>query len=119
MKDEALKLALEALECALSDGEPYIVKSKEAITAAKEALAQPVQEPVAWMCDGEPYAVKQMRLSINGGGEHPNQVPLYTAPPQRPWVGLTDEELSELSASGLALWALWKAIEAKLKKKNT
>jgi hypothetical protein len=40
-KDEALKLALEALECALSDGEPYIVKSKEAITAIHEALAQP------------------------------------------------------------------------------
>jgi hypothetical protein len=40
-------------------------------------------------------------------------------PAQRPWVGLTDEELSELSASGLALWALWRAIEAKLKEKNT
>jgi len=38
---------------------------------------------------------------------------------QRPWVGLTDGELSELSASGLALWALWRAIEAKLKEKNT
>ena len=51
-KDEALKLALEALECALSDGKPYIVKSKEAITVIKEALAQPpagrpVREPVA------------------------------------------------------------------------
>ena len=40
-------------------------------------------------------------------------------PAQRPWVGLTDGELSELSASGLALWALWRAIEAKLKHKNT
>jgi hypothetical protein len=38
---------------------------------------------------------------------------------QKPWVGLTDDELAELSASGLALWALWKAIEAKLKEKNT
>ena len=44
-------------------------------------------------------------------------VPLYAAP--RPWVGLTDEELSELSASGLSLWELWRAIEAKLKEKNT
>jgi hypothetical protein len=44
-------------------------------------------------------------------------VPLYAAP--RQWVGLTDEELSELSASGLALWELWKAIEDKLKEKNT
>ena len=34
------------------------------------------------------------------------------------WVGLTDAELAELSASGLALWDLWRAIEAKLKEKN-
>jgi hypothetical protein len=38
---------------------------------------------------------------------------------KKPWVGLTDEELIELSESGLHLWELWKAIEAKLKKKNT
>jgi hypothetical protein len=47
-KDEALKLALEALECALSDDKPYIVKSKEAITAIKEALAQPEQATSGW-----------------------------------------------------------------------
>ena len=40
-KDEALKLALEALERALSDDRPYIVQCKEAITAIREALAQP------------------------------------------------------------------------------
>ena len=40
-KEEALKLALEALESALSDDKPYIVKCGEAITAIKEALAQP------------------------------------------------------------------------------
>ena len=34
------------------------------------------------------------------------------------WVDLTDDELAELSASGLALWDLWRAIEAKLKEKN-
>lgn len=38
---------------------------------------------------------------------------------KKPWVGLTDEELAELSASGLALWDLWRAIEAKLRSKNT
>jgi len=38
---------------------------------------------------------------------------------QKPWIGLTDEELIELSESGLYLWELWKAIEAKLKEKNT
>ena len=38
---------------------------------------------------------------------------------KREWVGLTDDELADLSASGLALWQLWRAIEAKLKEKNT
>ena len=37
---------------------------------------------------------------------------------KRPWVGLTDDELANLSASGLSLWALWRAIEAKLKERN-
>jgi len=40
-------------------------------------------------------------------------------PAQRPWVGLTDDELADLSASGLVLWQLWRAIEAKLKEKNS
>ena len=38
---------------------------------------------------------------------------------KKPWVGLTDEELIKLSESGLYLWELWRAIEAKLKEKNT
>jgi hypothetical protein len=37
-KDKTLRLALEALEAALSDDQPYIDKSKEAITAIKAAL---------------------------------------------------------------------------------
>ena len=58
-KDEALKLALEALESVLDDspkvldasisgGLYEVVQCREAITAIKEALAQPEQEPVAW-----------------------------------------------------------------------
>ena len=38
--------------------------------------------------------------------------------PINKWVGLTDDELIKLSESGLYLWDLWKAIEAKLKEKN-
>jgi hypothetical protein len=50
-KDEALKLALEALE---PFSTPHwagtgVDKANAAITAIKEALAQPAQEPVAWM----------------------------------------------------------------------
>ena len=63
-KDEALKQALEALEanqpvnyCMNSNGERFPMmhedpfrfdRNTKAITAIKEALAQPEQEPVAW-----------------------------------------------------------------------
>ena len=42
--------------------------------------------------------------------------PLYTAPPQREWVGLTDED--EIDWDGGDLKSLVKAIEAKLRSKN-
>ena len=52
-KDEALKLALEALE-RISDRfdlESVAQDATKAITAIKEALAQPEQEPVARVID--------------------------------------------------------------------
>ena len=54
-KDEALKLALEALEmCEVPWTGTLDHNLTEAITAIKEALAQPEQEPVAWRTvDGE------------------------------------------------------------------
>ena len=58
-KDEALKLALEALHGFI----PYLPLNDEAqcgrydkaITAIKEALAQPEHEPVACVVDGDLY----------------------------------------------------------------
>ena len=58
------------------------------------------------------------------GGE--GRVPLYTTPPQRPWVGLTDEEMSDIVADidadfGDLLWkvvCLTKIIQAELKERN-
>jgi hypothetical protein len=57
-------------------------------------------------------------------------VPLYTHPPQRTWVGLTDKEIAQgYETTGhyqtlrpqdkFAVYALARAIEAKLKEKNT
>ena len=52
--------------------------------------------------------------------------PLYTAPPKREWVGLTDEEVFEFADTNLyeggknyGILSFGKAIEAKLKEKNT
>ena len=106
-KDEALKLALEALEEAADaidswgsyasgyfqvkhDLESDISKAKSAITAIKEALAQPEQEPVAWMCADESLINKgYARFSHVCMGDW--KIPVYTNPPQR--KPLTDEEV--------------------------
>ena len=52
-KDEALKLALEALGNTWTEpkSEQYKIE-KEAITAIKEALAESEQEPLAWISTG-------------------------------------------------------------------
>ena len=53
-----------------------------------------------------------------------DEVLLYAAPPQRTWVGLTDEEIKrigklDLDSNYFGLWYDFaKAIEAKLKEKN-
>ena len=53
-------------------------------------------------------------------------IPLYTTPPQRTWVGLTDEEIAdcaekmEASDPTDSFWReFFRGIEAKLKEKNT
>ena len=51
-----------------------------------------------------------------------NTVPLYTAPPRREWVGLTDQEIDYIwgitKPDYEDLFDLPRAIEAKLKEKN-
>ena len=83
-KDEALRMALEALEKIARYDSPdemaVVSVAREAITAIKEALAQPEQEPLAWMNDMGTH----IDLNVSGRG-----TPLYTTPPQR--KPLTDE----------------------------
>ena len=159
-KDEALKLALEALEsCGWNDG--YNGKTQyfddlevgNAITALREvldhieerlemvepaqerrvqqqfmdeevlylytprreALDEPVQEPTCWMTpDGEGW---RMRTSPPINDVPLGWMPLYSSPPRREWVGLTDEEIKSIDwmQGGLALA---RTVEAKLKEKN-
>ena len=90
MTQEALKLALEALERFEGNKKLW----PEAITAIKEALAQ-TQEPVAWVsedvCKGQYIDGRPRKIwweCEKGVG-----TAFYTTPPQRTWVGLTDEQL--------------------------
>jgi hypothetical protein len=99
MTKEVLKLALEALEEAKFkiEHKQDIAKRDLAITAIKEALAQPAQEPVAWgyrSHDGAIYDCISPEAHANAEGDY--TVPLYTTPQQRPWVGLTDEEIKTI-----------------------
>ena len=117
MTQEALKLALEALET------PSPMGQYKAITAIKEALAQPEQEPVALPCCGyaDSSAIKWNPYSQVVQCHNCGQV--YTLPPQRTWVGLTDEEIdSYFKDHGWSpskdYYPVIKAIEDKLKQKN-
>jgi hypothetical protein len=103
-----MKLALDALEsCTPQDTSTghviYAWHDEElvnvAITALKERLAQPEQEPVAKYSD-----------IVSDGGLDPRNK--FDAPPQRERVGLTDEEFATCIYMSCS-------IEAKLKEKNT
>jgi len=148
MTKEALKLALEALHGFI----PYLPLNDEtqcgrydkAITAIKEALAQ--SEPVAWLITDEKINSLQVdsiqrlidrarhahmtdiKLRINGQDEWFQADWLKhltrTTPPQRTWVGLTDEEILSISADCASSHQhmdihFARAIEAKLRSKNS
>jgi hypothetical protein len=126
-KDEALDLALEALEGNTTN--PVIDPDQaaiedQAITAIKQARSAPVQ-PVAWRWknNGEDKWLNEYTYLDRGGPDCPEQCePLYTTPPaaQRPFVGLTDEEIEDIvdECDGVG-WDVAQAIKAKLKEKNT
>jgi hypothetical protein len=126
MSREAMKQALEALE---SDPLSHagLVNRKQAIAALRQAL-ETEQEPVAWITDGgkgELWWYQSSKFDEEGNliGPNPDDIPLYTAPPQREWVGLTDQEINSVcyKRDWTAPWTdttFARAIEAKLKEKN-
>ena len=126
---QALELALEALEDYVEEYGPHEKDSGAAyaITAIKEALAQPEQEPVAYINIEErklEWAYKYMSWDTPTVVNLP-KIPLYTIPPQRTWVGLTDEDITELHyeikvrlMGTYKTEDIYRAIEAKLKEKN-
>ena len=95
-KDEALKLALEALEAdeldMVDDGSGNMVFRKEqAITAMEKLLAQPEQEPMAWISTGP---ARMIHWTSDKPAYGDDWVPLYTTSPQR--KPLTDEDVERI-----------------------
>ena len=153
-KEEALKLALEALEhCITTCFDKYsyeeVVRRPEhfvnqTITAIKEALAQPAQEPdrqalqangthpapCARHCEATAFniVIRNLKAQLAQPAQEPvawEQFYPDMGKPQRPWAGLTDEERKEIMRYEKDFWGVsgweWKcmeALEAKLKDKN-
>ena len=82
------------------------------------------QEPVAhlWECIGR-WSVYLVHNGKQADCAPPSwlvdAVNNATSPPQRTWVGLTDEEMKELWENKGWYVTMYKAVEAKLKEKNT
>ena len=121
-KDEALKLALETLECWQRNEDCNEPMSK-ILEAIKEALAQE-QEPMAWISTGP---ARMIHWTSDKPAYGDDWVPLYTNPPQREFVGLTDEEIKAFDTwhdnrEEEVGWCnpseIVAYIEAKLKQKN-
>ena len=121
---------------------PVTMRYRTAITAIKEALAQ-TQEPVAWQLwvgadtplnapmGWQFYStydsLKSAEITartINSYQQAPfaKIVPLYPHPPQRTWVGLTEQEHTDIAVECGCRSADWvfygAAVERKLKEKN-
>jgi len=129
---EVMQQALKALEdlqggCTDSDDgtvEALTVWCPEVIGDLRSALAQPVQEPVAFYHPHKGfYWAKPTHISAPTTVDVP-PVPLYTQPSaaQRPWVGLEPEEILDLFDRNNVYGSKWiefaRTVEAKLKEKN-
>jgi len=142
-KDEALKLALEALELPSMKTQSMLEQRDVAIDAVKKALAQQAleskaenaceldldYEPVGWSCLIAEADFSQNTVTLAMQCEDykvsARQHWLSTIPPKREWVELTDEELMEMMGyekqyGHIPQYArnFVEAISAKLKEKN-
>jgi hypothetical protein len=149
MKDEALRLALEALSEAhyVVEHRQDVKKREQAITAIKEALAnealdkmaenarelgleyEPEQEPVTWrnaairvgedLCSVGPFRYYDMTAE-QWLDWALSVVTVHAPPPQRTWVGLDDEDyIKAYELCDFDKDAAFEFFETKLKEKNT
>ena len=134
-KDIALRLALEALESTgENDGyhgvDQYFdnVLVDKAITALRLAIdaqnmaskstykeqLETKDEPVAWM-NKHGACKTSLFIEEEAGAKEEYTIPVYTHPKE--WVGLKDDD--EIPWDGVDAKSFARAIEAKLKEKNT
>jgi type V secretory pathway adhesin AidA len=138
-KDEALDLAMEALEHMLEDAKQerltveYWNECVDAITAIKQARAldKKAENARELGLDYEPVQELQRYSPSGEGGMEVDSLGAYvkhqdvTTPPaaQRQWIGLTDEEHTQIAVDVGCMSSDWlfygAAVERALKNKNT
>jgi len=111
----------------------YTADEVDAMIARAVIAAQPAQEPVAWaddsaiqgkignVCSAEAKRYWEKSNWADKKNAELHKHPLYTTPPKREWVRLTDEEIDLAIGFVGALGARQdaRAIEQALKEKNT
>jgi hypothetical protein len=139
-KDEALKMAIEALEQYIGvvqhkvnaetwgdiedGGKPAI----KALQACKEALEQQTQEPVGWMDSEGRFRLDFKTEIVRSIAAVNKEIPLYTHPAPS-WQGLSDDEIKIIQDNSWIIhssehkefntFKFARAIEQALKDKNT
>jgi hypothetical protein len=142
---EAMQKALDALETVNNVGVSVIWHRHfdNEINALRKQLSQNESESVDWegVAADQAMTIAMMKLELDKEKQEPvgeivhafsdlvsvsiPKMPpvgtkLYTAPPKREWVSLTNEEIVALIAlDGVSLADLVKHIDSKLQEKNT
>jgi len=120
MNREILQQALHHLEALADDLRRIPSDIAQTIAALEAEIAKPEQEPVGYF-----YLRKGVFYHIyEPHNADPEVFQLYTAPPRKEWVGLTDEEINDFdkklrdNGDYCSLHFAW-GISAKLKELNT
>ena len=92
-----------------------VTEAAKKVLEAMQWMLKPAQEPVAFICQGNLYMIEDVDKYCTA-----MHIPLYIAPPQREWAGLTGDELADLWYKESLDWMEFaRAHEAELKEKNT
>ena len=96
--------------------------TETAIETLRAKLSEPEPEPVA-IVQQEAIGKGQV-LWVTPASQVQDGTPLYTAPPQREWIGLTQEEVGVLTVlvqtmGGISTLGMYRILEKALKEKNT